>query len=109
VFVVNDRDADVELIDRVYDDLDVRASESPKFDPLPDLHLEAAPLLSEDGAGKQGADTDSSEYLFHCLWPNRARGERQSLKRAARGSLLAVRSAGASSPKPVISALHPLN
>ena len=65
VFVINERDSNVELIDTVYDDLDIRASENPKFDPLPDLYFEAVRLLSEGGAGKQGADTNSQEYLFH--------------------------------------------
>ena len=67
MFVVNDRDADVELIDSVYDDLDIRTSESPKFDSLPDLHVKAAPLLSEGRADKQCADADNPEYLFHYL------------------------------------------
>jgi hypothetical protein len=35
VFVINDPDADVELIDPIYNDLDVRASQSPKYDALP--------------------------------------------------------------------------
>ena len=74
VFVVNDRDADVELIDSVYDDLDIRTSESPKFDSLPDLHVKAAPLLSEGRADKQCADADNPEYLFHYLLPNGAGG-----------------------------------
>ncbi|PYK60830.1 MAG: hypothetical protein DME43_04170 [Verrucomicrobia bacterium] len=65
MFVINERDSDVELIDTVYDDLDIRASEKPKFNPLPDLHVEAVRLLSEGGAGKQGADTNSPEYMFH--------------------------------------------
>jgi len=65
VFVINERDSDVELIDTVYDDFDIRAPENPKFDPLPDLHFEAVRLLSEGGGGKQGADTNSPEYLFH--------------------------------------------
>ena len=67
VFVVDDRDADVELIDPVDNELDVRASHVAKLDPLPDLHVEAVRLLSESRAGKQHADDDRQEYLSHFL------------------------------------------
>ena len=65
VFVVDDRDPDVELIDPVDNQLDVRASHVAKLDPLPDPHLEAMRLLSESRAGKQHADDDKREYLSH--------------------------------------------
>ena len=65
MFVVDNRDADVELIDPVYNQLDVRPSHVAKLDPLPDLDVEAVDLLSEKGAGKQHADDDRQEYLSH--------------------------------------------
>jgi hypothetical protein len=67
VFVVDDRDADIELIDPVYNELDIRPSHIAKLDPLPDLHVEAVRLLSESRAGKQHADGDKQEYLSHFL------------------------------------------
>jgi len=67
VFVVDDRDADVELIDPVDNELDVRASHVAKLDSLPDLHVEAVRLLSGSRAGKQHADDDRQEYLSHFL------------------------------------------
>src|SRR5258708_37563984 len=51
VFVVDERDADVELINPVDNQLDVRASHVAKLDPLSDLHVEAVRLLSESRAG----------------------------------------------------------
>ena len=66
-FVVDNRDADVELIDPVYNQLDVRASHVAKLDPLPDLDVEAVRLLSGSRAGKQHADDDRQEYLPHFL------------------------------------------
>ena len=67
MFVVDNRDADVELIDPVYNQLDVRPSHVAKLDPLPNLDVEAVDLLSEKGAGKQHADDDRQEYLSHFL------------------------------------------
>ena len=67
VFVVDDRDADVELIDPFYNELDVRPSHVAKLNPLPDLHVEATRLLSGGRAGKQKADDDRQEYLSHFL------------------------------------------
>ena len=67
VFVVDDRDADVELIDAVYNELHIRPSHVAKLDPLPDLHLEAMRLLSQSRAGKQHANDDRQEYLSHFL------------------------------------------
>jgi hypothetical protein len=67
VFVVEDRDADVELIDPVYNELDIRSPQVAKLDPLPDLHVEAMRLLSESRAGKQCADDDKQEYVSHFL------------------------------------------
>ena len=67
VFVVDERDADVELIDPVDNQLHVRASHVAKFDSLADLDVEAVDLLSEKGAGKQRADNDGQENLFHAL------------------------------------------
>ena len=67
VFVVDNRDADVELIDPVDNQLHVRASHVAKFDSLADLHVEATRLLSESRAGKQHADDDRQEYLSHFL------------------------------------------
>ena len=67
VFVVDDRDADVELIDPVYNELDTWPSHVAKLDSLPDLHVEAVRLLSESRAGKQHADEDRQEYLPHFL------------------------------------------
>jgi len=67
VFVVDDRDANVELIDPVYHELDIRSSHLTKLDSLTDLHVEAVRLLSESRAGKQHADDDKQEYLSHFL------------------------------------------
>ena len=67
VFVVDDRDADVELIDPVYNELDIWPSHVAQLDPLPDLDVEAVDLLAEKGAGKQRADDDKQENLFHGL------------------------------------------
>src|SRR5882757_11128856 len=67
VFVVDERDSDVELIDPIDNQLHVRASHVAKLDPLPDLDVEAVDLLSEKGAGKQRADDDGWENLFHGL------------------------------------------
>ena len=67
VFVVDDCDADVELIDAVYNELDIRPSHVAKLDSLPDLHVEAIRLLSESRAGKQRANHDRQEYLSHFL------------------------------------------
>ena len=67
VFVVDDRDADVELIDAVYNELHIRPSHVAKLDPLPDLHLEAMRLLSQSRTGKQHANDDRQEYLSHFL------------------------------------------
>ena len=67
VFVVDDRDADVELIDPVYNELDIRPSHVAKLDPLPDLDVEAVDLLSQQGADKQRTDDDGQENLFHGL------------------------------------------
>jgi len=57
VFVVDERDADVELIDPVDNQLHVRASDVAKLDSLADLDVEAV-NLSEKGVGKQRADND---------------------------------------------------
>src|SRR4030095_16835980 len=65
VFVVDERDADVELIDPVDNQLHVRASHVAKFNSLADLDVEAVDLLSEKGAGKQRADNDGQDNLFH--------------------------------------------
>ena len=67
VFVVDQRDADVELIDPVDNQLHVRASHVAKLDSLADLDVEAVDLLSEKGAGKQSANNDGQENLFHAL------------------------------------------
>jgi hypothetical protein len=67
VFVVDDRDADVELIDPVDNELDIWPSHVGKLDSLPDLHVEAVSLLSGSRAGKQHADDDRQEYLLHFL------------------------------------------
>ena len=67
VFVVDDRDADVELIDPVDNELDIWPSHVAKLDSLPDLHVEATRLLSGGRAGKQHADDDRQEYLSHFL------------------------------------------
>jgi hypothetical protein len=67
VFVVDERDADVELIDSVDNQLHVRASHVAKVDSLPDLHVEAVRLLSESRAGKQDAEDDRQECLSHFL------------------------------------------
>ena len=67
VFVVDDRDADVELIDSIDNELDIRPSHVGKLDSLPDLHVEAVRLLSESRAVKQHADDDRQEYLSHFL------------------------------------------
>src|SRR5438874_8999067 len=67
VFIVDDRDGDVELIDPVYNELDIWPSHVAKLDPLPDLDVEAVGLLTEKGAGKQRADDDGQENLFHGL------------------------------------------
>ena len=66
VFVVDERDADVELIDPVDNQLNVRASHVAKLDPLTDLDVEAVDLLSKKGAGKQRANNDGQK-LFHAL------------------------------------------
>ena len=67
VFVVDDRDTDVELIDPVDNELDIRPSHVAKLDSLPDLHVEAVRLLSGSRAGKQYANDDRQEYLSHFL------------------------------------------
>ena len=67
VFVVDNRDADVELIDPIDNQLHVRASHVAKLDPLPDLDVEAVQLLAEKGVLKQRADDDGQENLFHGL------------------------------------------
>jgi hypothetical protein len=67
VFVVDERDADVELIDPVDNQLHVRASHVAKLDPLSNLYVEAVRLLSESRAGKQHAEDDRQEYLSHFL------------------------------------------
>src|SRR2546430_10027569 len=69
VFVINERDSNVELIDTVYDDLDIRASENPKFDPLPDLHFEAVRLLSEGDRKSTRLNSSHSQisYAVFCL------------------------------------------
>jgi hypothetical protein len=77
VFVVDEREADVELIDPVDNQLHVRASHVAKLDSLADLDVEAVDLLSEKGAGKQPADNDGEENLFHAfvLAEREARGK----------------------------------
>ena len=67
VFVVDDRDAHVELIDPVDNELDIWPSHVAKLDSLPDLHVEAVRLLSGSRAGKQHANDDRQEYLSHFL------------------------------------------
>jgi hypothetical protein len=67
VLVVDERDADVELIDPIDNQLHVRASNVAKLDSLADLDVEAVDLLSEKGVGKQRADNDGRENLFHAL------------------------------------------
>jgi hypothetical protein len=67
VFVVDEPDADVELIDPVDNQLHVRASHVAKLDSLAGLDVEAVDVLSEKGAGKQHANNDSQENLFHAL------------------------------------------
>ena len=67
VFVVDERDADVELIDPVDNQLHVRASHVAKLYSLADLDVEAVDLLAEKGVGKQRADNDGAENLFHAL------------------------------------------
>ena len=67
VFVIDDRDADVELIDPVDNELDIWPSHVAKLDSLPDLHVEAVRLLGGSRAGKQHADDDRQEYLSHFL------------------------------------------
>ena len=81
VFVVDDRDADVELIDPVDNELDIWPSHVAKLDSLPDLHVEAVRLLSENRAGKQHADEDRQEYLPHFLGVAE-QDTRRKLKRA---------------------------
>src|SRR5438874_12657305 len=63
VFIVDDRDGDVELMDPVYNELDIWPSHVAKLDRLPDLDVEAVGLLTEKGAGKQRADDDGEEDL----------------------------------------------
>src|SRR4030095_5286496 len=65
VFVVDERDADVELIDPVDNQLHARASHVAKLNSLPDLDVEAVDLMSEKGAGKQRADNDGQDNVFH--------------------------------------------
>jgi len=67
VFVVDDRDADVELIDPVHYELDIGSPHVAKLDPLPDLHVDAMRLLSQSRGGKQHANDDRQEYLSHFL------------------------------------------
>ena len=67
VFVVDEPDADVELIDPVDNQLHVRPSHVAKLDSLPDLDVEAVRVLSGSRGGKQHADDDSQEYLSHFL------------------------------------------
>lgn len=67
VFVVDERDADVELIDPVYNQLDIWPSHVAKLDSLPDLRVEAVRLLSESRARNQHANEDRQEYLPHFL------------------------------------------
>jgi len=57
VFVIDNRNADVELIDSIDNELDVRASHVAKLDSLSDLHVEATRLLTKDRTGNQSADT----------------------------------------------------
>ena len=93
VFVVDDRDADVELIDPVYNELDIRPSHVAKLDPLPDLHVEATRLLSESRAEKQYADDDRQEYLSHFLGIAE-QDTRRNETRGEKGTLVLVVSAG---------------
>jgi len=67
VLVVDERDADVELIDPVDNQLHVRASHVAKLDSLADLDVEGVDLLSEKGASNQRADNDRQENPFHAL------------------------------------------
>ena len=67
VLVVDERHADVELIDPVDNQLHVRASHVAKLDSLADLDVEGVDLLSEKGAGNQRADNDGQENPFHAL------------------------------------------
>jgi hypothetical protein len=67
VFVVDERDADVELIDPLDNQLNVRASHVAKLDSLADLDVDTVDLLSEKGAGKQRAENDGEKNLFHRL------------------------------------------
>jgi len=93
VFVVDDRDADVELIDPVYNELDIRPSHVAKLYPLPDLHVEATRLLSESRAEKQYADDDRQEYLSHFLGIAE-QDTRRNETRGEKGTLVLVVSAG---------------
>ena len=67
VLVVDERDADVELIDPVDNQLHVRASHVAKLDSLADLDVEGVDLLAEKVASNQRADNDGQENLFHAL------------------------------------------
>src|SRR5437879_293454 len=67
VFVVDERDADVELIDPVDNQLHVRASHVAKLDSLADLDVEAVDLLHEEGAGNEPADNDGEENILDVL------------------------------------------
>jgi len=58
VFVVDERDADVELIDPVDNQLHVRASHVAKLDSLADLDVEGVDLLAEKVASNQRTDND---------------------------------------------------
>jgi len=87
VFVVDDRDADVELIDPVDNELDIWPSHVAKLDSLPDLHVEAVRLLGGSRAGKQHADDDRQEYLSHFL-AVAEQETRRGVKTRPRGSLL---------------------
>ena len=93
VFVVDDCDADVELIDAVYNELDIRPSHVAKLYPLPDLHVEATRLLSESRAEKQYADDDRQEYLSHFLGIAE-QDTRRNETRGEKGTLVLVVSAG---------------
>ena len=93
MFVVDDRDADVELIDPVYNELDIRPSHVAKLYPLPDLHVEATRLLSESRAEKQYADDDRQEYLSHFLGIAE-QDTRRNETRGEKGTLVLVVSAG---------------
>lgn len=46
MFVIHDRDADIELIDSVYDKLCIGATQRAELDPLPDQDVEYVHLLS---------------------------------------------------------------